>query len=46
MIPGEYEEIEIKPIEYVMLTYWRDKKNLRERFHGSDEIMQGFKETM
>ncbi len=45
MIPGEYEEIAVKPTEYVMLTYWKDRQS-HERFHDLEEIMQGFKEIM
>lgn len=45
MIPGEYEDIEIQPTKYVMLTYWTDKAS-HEKFHGYEEIMQGFKEIM
>ncbi|MEF8835109.1 MAG: rhodanese-like domain-containing protein [Candidatus Thermoplasmatota archaeon] len=45
MIPGEYEEVEVKPTKYVMLTYWKDKES-HEKFHDIDEIMQGFKEIM
>lgn len=45
MIPGEYEEIEIKPTKYVMLTYWKDKQS-HEEFHDIEEIMEGFKEIM
>nr|AGF93194.1 protein containing Antibiotic biosynthesis monooxygenase domain protein [uncultured organism] len=45
MIPGEYEEIEIKPTKYVMLTYWTDKQS-HEEFHDLEGITQGFKEIM
>lgn len=45
MIPGKYEDIEIKPTKYVMLTYWTDKAS-HEKFHDLEEIMQGFKEIM
>ncbi|MEF8833106.1 MAG: rhodanese-like domain-containing protein [Candidatus Thermoplasmatota archaeon] len=45
MIPGEYEEVEVKPTKYVMLTYRKDKES-HEKFHDIDEIMQGFKEIM
>ncbi len=45
MIPGEYEEIKIKPTEYVMLTYWKDRES-HEKFHELPEIIEGFKEIM
>ena len=45
MIPGEYEEIKVRPTEYVMLTYWEDKES-HEKFHDIDEIIEGFKEIM
>ena len=45
MIPGKYEEVEIQPTKYVMLTYWKDKPS-HEKFHDLEEIMQGFKEIM
>jgi len=45
MIPGEYQEIEIKPTKYIMLTYWKDRES-HEAFHKLPQIMQGFKEIM
>ncbi|MBS3817027.1 MAG: antibiotic biosynthesis monooxygenase [Candidatus Thermoplasmatota archaeon] len=45
MIPGEYEEIEVKPTKYVMLTYWKDRES-HEKFHDFEEIKEGFKEIM
>lgn len=45
MIAGEYEEIDVEPTKYVMLTYWRDKES-HEKFHDLDEIKEGFKELM
>lgn len=45
MLQGEYEEIEIKPKKYVMLTYWSDRE-AHEKFHDLPEIMEGFQEIM
>jgi len=45
MIPGEYEEVKIKPTQYVMLTYWKDRES-HEKFHALEEIQQGFMEIM
>ena len=45
MIPGIYEDVEIQPTKYVMLTYWKDKPS-HEKFHDLEEIMQGFKKIM
>ncbi len=45
MLQGEYEEIEIKPTKYVMLTYWSDRES-HEKFHDLPEIMEGFQEMM
>jgi len=45
MLEGEYEEIEIEPTKYVMLTYWDSREN-HEEFHKLPEIMEGFKEIM
>lgn len=45
MLQGEYEEIEIKPTKYVMLTYWTSKES-HERFHEIPEILEEFKELM
>ncbi len=45
MLQGEYEEIEIKPTKYVMLTYWSSRE-AHEEFHDLPEIMEGFQEMM
>ncbi len=45
MLHGEYDEIEIKPAKYIMLTYWSSRKD-HEEFHNLPEIMEGFKEIM
>ncbi len=45
MLHGEYEEIELKPTKYIMITYW-DSKESHEEFHKLDEIQQGFMDMM
>lgn len=45
MLQGEYENIELKPTKYIMITYW-DSKESHEEFHQREEIMQGFKDMM
>jgi heme-degrading monooxygenase HmoA len=45
MLQGEYEEIEIKPTKYIMITYW-DSVESHEEFHRIDKIMQGFKKMI
>jgi len=45
ILQGEFENIEIKPTKYIMVTYWDSKEN-HEAFHRLDEIMQGFKDMM
>ena len=45
MLPGEYEEIELKPTKYILLTYWEDRES-HERFHQIEEIMNGMKAMM
>jgi rhodanese-related sulfurtransferase len=45
MLPGEYEEIPIKPTKYIMLTYWKNRE-VHEKFHKLPVIMNGFKEMM
>ena len=38
---GEYEDIDVKPTKYVMLTYWTSKE-AHEEFHKQPVIMEGF----
>ena len=45
MLQGEYEEIEIKPTKYIMLTYWKNRE-VHEEFHKLSEIQEGFGELM
>ena len=40
-IQGTYEDIDVKPTKYVMLTYWTSKK-AHEEFHGEPDILEGF----
>lgn len=42
---GEYEDIEIKPTKYIMLTYWTSKE-AHEEFHKRQVILDGFMEMM
>lgn len=38
---GEYDDIEIKPTRYIMLTYWTSKE-IHEEFHRQKVILEGF----
>lgn len=40
-LQGKYEDIDVKPIKYVMLTYWTSKK-AHEEFHKEPNIVEGF----
>jgi rhodanese-related sulfurtransferase len=40
-LQGEYEDIDVKPTKYVMLTYWTSKK-AHEEFHKQQVIVKGF----
>lgn len=42
---GEYQDIEIKPTKYIMLTYWTSKE-AHEEFHKRQAIQDGFMEMM
>ena len=42
---GEYQDIEIKPTKYIMLTYWTSKE-AHEGFHEKQVIQDGFMEMM
>jgi len=44
-LQGEYEDIDVKPSKYVMLTYWTSKKD-HEEFHKRQVILKGFMEMM
>lgn len=45
MLQGAYEDMDVKPTKYVMLTYWENKE-VHEAFHKEKVIMEGFKEMM
>lgn len=40
-LQGTYEDIDVKPTKYVMLTYWTSKK-AHEKFHKEQVILKGF----
>ena len=40
-LQGSYEDIEVKPTKYVMLTFWESKK-AHEEFHKEPDILEGF----
>jgi rhodanese-related sulfurtransferase/heme-degrading monooxygenase HmoA len=40
-LQGQYENIDIKPTKYVMLTYWASKQ-AHEEFHKEPDILKGF----
>ncbi len=40
-LQGEYEDVDVKPTKYVMLTYWTSKK-AHEEFHKQQVIVKGF----
>jgi rhodanese-related sulfurtransferase len=40
-LQGSYENIDVKPTKYVMLTFWESKK-AHEEFHKESDILEGF----
>ena len=40
-LQGQYENIDVKPTKYVMLTFWASKK-AHEDFHKETDILKGF----
>jgi rhodanese-related sulfurtransferase/heme-degrading monooxygenase HmoA len=40
-LQGQYENIDVKPTKYVMLTFWASKK-AHEDFHKEPDILKGF----
>ena len=40
-LQGTYQDIDVKPTKYVMLTYWTSKK-AHEEFHKEQVILKGF----
>jgi hypothetical protein len=40
-LQGTYEDINVEPTKYVMLTYWTSKK-AHEQFHKEPVILKGF----
>ena len=40
-LQGAYENIDVKPTKYVMLTYWTGKR-AHEEFHKESDILEGF----
>lgn len=40
-LQGTYEDVDVKPSKYVMLTYWASKK-VREEFYMEQVILKGF----
>jgi len=40
-LQGTYENIDVKPTKYVMLTFWTSKK-AHEEFHKEPDILEGF----
>ncbi len=40
-LQGQYENIDVKPTTYVMLTFWASKKE-HEEFHKEPDILEGF----
>jgi rhodanese-related sulfurtransferase/heme-degrading monooxygenase HmoA len=40
-LQGQYENIDVKPTKYVMLTFWASKK-AHEEFHKEPDILEGF----
>jgi len=40
-LQGQYENIDVKPTKYVMLTFWASKK-AHEEFHKEPDILKGF----
>jgi rhodanese-related sulfurtransferase len=44
-LQGQYENIDVKPTKYVMLTFWASKK-AHEEFHKEPDILKGFMSLM
>jgi len=44
-LQGQYENIDVKPTKYVMLTFWASKK-AHEEFHKQPDILEGFMNLM
>ncbi len=44
-LQGAYEDIDVRPSKYVMLTYWTSKE-AHEEFHKEKEILKGFMDMM
>jgi rhodanese-related sulfurtransferase/heme-degrading monooxygenase HmoA len=44
-LQGQYEDIDVKPTKYVMLTFWASKK-AHEEFHKEPDILEGFMDLM
>jgi len=44
-LQGQYENIDVKPTKYVMLTFWASK-NAHEDFHKEPDILEGFMRLM
>jgi len=40
-LQGQYENIDVEPTKYVMLTFWASKK-AHEDFHKEPDILEGF----
>lgn len=40
-LQGQYEDINVRPTKYVMLTFWASKK-AHEEFHKEQDILEGF----
>jgi len=40
-LQGKYNDIDVKPTKYVMLTYWKSKV-AHEEFHKETDIVEGF----
>ena len=40
-LQGQYENIDVNPTKYVMLTYWASKQ-AHEEFHKEPDILKGF----
>ncbi len=40
-LQGQYEDIDVKPTKYVMLTFWASRK-AHEEFHKQPDILEGF----
>ena len=44
-LQGTYENVDVKPTKYVMLTFWASKK-AHEAFHKEPDILEGFMDLM